>query len=317
MIRPGETTVGEGYATLPSVGGYRLLRLLDRGGMSEVYLSYDETSQCHVAVKLLAEHLAHAPQYVARFYREARLARLLSHPHLVRGLNAGHDPHVRRHYLVLEYIAGPTALALLRREQRLSPGIVVQIGIDIAQALAYLHERQYIHRDVKPDNILLHPQQGAKLADLGVARRLHEDSDQTGLHEAVGTSHYMSYEQGLHADWVDGRSDVHALGATLYHLLTGEVPFVGNTHEEIMQVKRRDAFRPLRQVCPHAPRSLAEIIESTLWSDPRRRPASAGELAQALQATGLAQPIAAGVAWDFEASASADQPTRADHPVTP
>lgn len=294
-----------------------MLRLIDRGGMSEVYLSYDEAHQCHVAVKLLAEHLAHAPQYVARFYREARLARLLSHPHLVRGLNAGHDFHARRHYLVLEYVTGPTALALLQRQQRLPMGVVVQIGIDVAQALAYLHERQYIHRDVKPDNILLHPQQGAKLTDLGVARRLHDGTDQTGLHEAVGTSHYMAYEQGLHAEWVDGRSDLHALGATLYHLLTGEVPFAGDTHEEIMQIKRDDAFRPLRQLLPQTPRSLAEIIESTLWSDPRRRPASARELAHALQATGLAQPIAASPLWNLEAPASADQPTRADHPVTP
>jgi serine/threonine-protein kinase len=277
-------------------------------------LSYDEVNQCHVAVKLLAEHLAHAPQYVARFYREARLSRLLSHPHLVRGLDAGHDPHVQRHYLVLEYIAGPTALSLLQREQKLPIGVVVQIGIDIAQALAYLHQRQYIHRDVKPDNILLHPQQGAKLADLGVARRLHGDTDQTGTHEAVGTSHYMSYEQGLHPDWVDGRSDVHALGATLYHLLTGQVPFAGQTHEEIMKVKKHDAFRPVRQLLPEVPRRLAEIIESTLWSDPRRRPSSAQELAHALHATGLAQPIGAPGPWNDEPQGDSDQPTRVDHP---
>jgi len=314
MIRPGKPALRDGHATLPCVGGYWLLRLIDRGGMSEVYLSYDEAHQCPVAVKLLAEHLAHAPQYVARFYREARLSRLLSHPHLVRGLNAGHDPRVQRHYLVLEYVAGPSALTLLQRQQKLPAGVVVQIGIDVAQALAYLHQRQYIHRDVKPDNILLHPQQGAKLADLGVARRVHDDTGQTGTHEAVGTSHYMSYEQGLHADWVDGRSDVHALGATLYHLLTGEVPFAGRTHEEIMEHKKRDTFRPVRQLLPQVPRRLAEIIEATLWSDPRRRPSSADELAQALQATGLAQPLDAVSLVDHEPLADSDQPTRVDHP---
>jgi serine/threonine-protein kinase len=259
--------------------------------MSEVYLSYDEHRQSLVAIKLLAEHLAHAPQYVARFYREARLSRLLAHPHLVRGLDAGHDPIAGRHYLVLEYIDGPTAAALLQQKGRLPIGGAVQIGIDIAQALAFLHERQYVHRDVKPDNILLDPHQGAKLADLGVARRLQDDAHLTWTNETVGTSQYMAYEQGLHADWVDGRSDIHALGATLYQLLTGEVPFPGESHEQIMQVKQKDAFRPLRTVLPEVPPELAEIIEATLLSDPRRRPASAQLVAQALQATGLAQPL--------------------------
>lgn len=306
----------DGYTPLPSVGGYPLLRLIERGGMSEVFLSYDENRQCPVAIKLLAEHLAHAPQFVARFYREARLSRLLVHPHLVRGLDAGHDPIAGRHYLVLEYVDGPTAATLLRQMRRFPIGLAVQIGIDIAQALAFLHEQQYVHRDVKPDNILLHPHHGAKLADLGVARRLQEDTHLTWTHEAVGTSHYMAYEQGLHPEWVDGRSDIHALGATLYHLLTGEVPFPGETHEQIMQFKQENSFRPLRSVLPEAPPALAEIIEATLWCDPRRRPAAAREFAQSLQATGLARSTV----WTVDErtdACMADLPTRADLPVLP
>ncbi len=307
-----------------AVAGFRLLRKIGDGGMSAVYQSYDVAAGRPVAVKVLADHLAGQPEFVGRFYREARLSRVLEHPHIVQGYASGFDPDVRKHYLVLEFIDGPTAHGVLARLGRLPVGMVVRIGIDIARALEFLHERQYVHRDVKPDNILLHPDGVAKLADLGLAKRLNDDSQLTSVHQGVGTSYYMPYEQAVNANLVDGRSDIFALGATLYHLLTGEVPFPGATHDEVVREKWHDSFRPIRDANPAVPVEVAELVEATLACDPRARIQKAGQLAKALIATNLAMrlpsfehgqapPIADGP------DPVGDTPTRTDHhiPLSP
>jgi serine/threonine-protein kinase len=295
------------------IGGYRLLRQIGHGGMSTVYLSYDVTAGHQVAVKVLADHLATSREFVTRFYREARLSRLLAHPNLVRGLAAGYDPDARKHYLVLEFIDGPTTHSVLAKNGKLPLGVVVKAGIDIARALEFLHSRKYVHRDVKPDNILLHPFGVAKLADMGLAKRLNEDPQLTSVNLGLGTSYYMAYEQALNADFVDGRSDIYALGATLYHLITGEVPFPGKTHDEIMRGKQRNAFVPVRDLNPQVPPRLGEIIERTLLLDPCARFQSASELGDFLEATGLATAIPPfhGETATTEL-ATPDNPTRAD-----
>ncbi len=285
--------------------------------MSTVYLSYDVAAGTPIAVKLLADHLAHSREFVGRFYREAHLSRLLSHPHLVRGSAAGYDRDSAKHYLILEYVDGPTTHAAMRLLGRFPTGAAVKVGIDIARALSYMHDRMYIHRDVKPENILLQQNGIAKLADLGLAKRLNDDSHLTSVSQGVGTSYYMSYEQSLNANLVDGRSDIFALGATLYHLLTGEVPFRGNTHEEIVREKEVDALFPVRERHPEVPVALAAILTRTLARDPRSRFQSAREFAEALEATGLATPIPPLPAFGGEVAnesreADVQLPTRAD-----
>jgi eukaryotic-like serine/threonine-protein kinase len=275
------------------IAGYRLLRRIGQGGMSTVYLSYEVGSESLVAVKLLGEHLADSSEFVTRFYREARLSRLLSHHNLVRGLAAGYDSVARRHYLILEYIDGPTAHTVLNRLGRFPVEVAVKVGIDIARALEFLHSRHYIHRDIKPDNILLHPDGMAKLADLGLTKRLKDDEQLTSTNQAVGTSFYMSYEQALHADLVDGRSDIFSLGATLYHMMTGVVPFPGATHEEINRGKQHNHYRPVRELNPEVTPELAAILAASLESDPRTRLQTASELAAGLVATGVATHIPA------------------------
>jgi serine/threonine-protein kinase len=314
------TEGGRTEGDLQSVAGFRLLRQIGQGGMSTVFLSYDVEASRPVAVKLLADHLAHSREFVSRFYREARLSRLLSHPQVIQGLAAGYDPVSAKHYLILEYVDGPTAHSALSRFGRFPVGVAVKIGIDIANALAFMHDRQYVHRDVKPDNILLHPDGTAKLADLGLAKRLNDDAHLTAVSQNVGTSYYMSYEQSLNANLVDGRSDIFALGATLYHLLAGEVPFRGATHEEIVQGKQDNAYCPLRELNPETPEVLAEIIARTLACDPRNRFQTAAELANALEETGLATRIPAlpqEAASEHEAAShvlftNGDAPTRTD-----
>jgi eukaryotic-like serine/threonine-protein kinase len=302
-----------------AVGGYRLLRRVGEGGMSTVYLSYDVSARRPVAVKLLADHLAGRPEFVSRFYREARLSQFLQHPNLVQGYAAGFDPGPRVHYLVLEFVDGPSADAALGRLRRIPVGAGVRVGIDVAHALAFLHGRNLVHRDVKPDNILFHPDGSAKLADLGLAKRLNDEAGLTSVNQGVGTSYYMPYEQALNGSLVDARSDVFALGATLYHLLTGIVPFPGATHEEIIKGKEGDRFVPVRAANPDVPDALATVLERTLYRDPRARFATADEFAAALEATGLATHVPAFVAdhTPTPEGQTPDSPTRVDLPAGP
>ena len=327
ILRPGDRdrpdvrarSTGEPRA----VGGYRLLRRVGEGGMSTVYLSYDVPNRRAVAVKLLADHLAGQQEFVNRFYREARLSRQLNHPNLVHGLAAGYDQDARSHYLVMEFVDGPSAHSAMTRLGRVPAGVAVRVGIDIARALQFLHARNYVHRDVKPDNILFHPDGSAKLADLGLTKRLNDDTHLTAVHQGVGTSYYMPYEQAMNAALVDGRSDIFALGASLYHVLTGQVPFPGATHEEIIRGKENEEFRPARELNPDVPPALDAILATTLARDPRDRFQGAADLAAALEATGLAVRIPSfaptGVGADVPAEAEVptppEAPTRADLPV--
>ncbi len=286
-----------------SIGGYRLLRRIGEGAMSRVFLGYDPSGLRQVAVKLLADHLVGNKQFVNRFYREARMSRILAHPNLIRGLAHGYDESAGRHYLILEYVDGPNALALLTRLGTLPVGGVVRVGIEIGKALAHLHAQGYVHRDVKPDNILLCPDGSAKLADLGLAKRLSGDVELTTTNQGVGTPHYMPYEQAVNGDLVDGRSDLFALGATLYHLLTGRVPFVGETHEEIVREKAQDSYQPARDSRPDVAPELDRILARTLACDPRARFQNATELVAELVATGLA---ADGPMWTPSAADATD-----------
>lgn len=271
-----------------AVGGYRLLRRIGEGAMSSVYLGYDPAGLRSVAVKLLAGHLAPHKQFVNRFYREARMSRLLSHPNLVHGYAYGYDKDAGHHYLILEHVDGPNALTLLDRHGPLPVGLVVRVGIEIGRALGHLHAQNFVHRDVKPDNILVGPDGAAKLGDLGLAKRLTGDDELTTTNQGIGTPHYMPYEQAVNGDLVDGRSDLFALGATLYHLLTGAVPFRGETHEEIVREKAQDAHPPARQHRAEVPAELDRILARSLARDPRARYQSAADFVTALEGTRLA-----------------------------
>ena len=272
-----------------TLGRYRLLRLLGRGGMSEVYLGYDMQAGAPLALKVLSESLAGDPVQVDRFRREATLTNRLRHPNLIRGLDQGVDASTGRLYFAMEFIDGPSAQTRLDSSRRLAVSDVVHIGLAIAKALEYLHARNYVHRDIKPDNILLSPDGEAKLADLGLVRWVEKDVTQlTASDDAFGTSYYMPLEQALNAHFVDGRSDIFALGATLYHLLTGRVPFPGDNHREIMRMKEAGHYTPPSLLDSQVPASLERTLQRMLEAKPRARYQTASEVVVALERTKLA-----------------------------
>ena len=240
---------------------------------------------------MLADHLASNQSYIDRFYREAKSGSLLNHPNIVKSLTAGQDRATLKHYLVLEFVDGCSARALLDRHGKVSVGDGVHIALDIARALEHAHSRNVVHRDIKPDNILITRSGVAKLADMGLAKRTDETSHLTAAKQGFGTPHYMPYEQAINAKQADGRSDIYALGATLYHLVTGEVPFSGANHLEVVEKKSLGVFLPASALNPEVPPVLDEIIEKMLARDPRDRYQTASELIIDLERSRLASPV--------------------------
>jgi serine/threonine protein kinase len=290
-LEPAPSPFPASTGELRILGEYRILRRLGEGGMGAVYLGYHEMEKRQVAIKVLSDQLSGFQVSVDRFYREAKSGALLDHPNIVRNITRGQDRGTGRHYLVLEFIDGPSAHALLDQFGRLSVGDAVHIVLDIARALEHAHSRNIVHRDIKPDNILITTSGVAKLADLGLAKRTDEASHLTAARQGFGTPYYMPYEQAMNAKSVDGRSDIYALGATLYHLVTGDVPFSGTSHVEIVEKKSLGFFTPASALNPAVPEILNRILAKMLAREPRDRYQTASELIVDLERSNLSSAV--------------------------
>ncbi len=300
--RPSAPVVGELRVRTPvaaaeplgMVGGCRILRKLGEGGMGAVYLAYQEDPGRQVAIKILADHLATNASLVERFEREAQHAAKLDHPNIVRGLGVGKDAATGKHYLIMEYVDGPSAQQLLDRHGKVPIGDAVHITKDIAQALEHVQSRDIVHRDIKPENILITRTGVAKLSDLGLAKQLGSpwsSPSKTGYGQSFGTAYYMPYEQHMSARRADGRSDIYALGATFYHLLTGQVPFPGQSQFEILEKKENGVYAPASVANPKVPEAIDRILDKMLARDPRDRYQTASELIVELERSGLSSPV--------------------------
>ena len=262
----------------PRLAGFQILRQLGEGGMGAVFLAYQTQENRHVAVKVLAPEHANLQGSIDRFRREGASGLSLNHPNIVRNFGAGQDEATGLHYLVLEYVDGPSAHDLLERFGRLKVADATHVILDIARALEHAHGSAIVHRDIKPANILLTSAGLAKLSDMGLAKRTDETNHLTNARQGVGTPFYMPYEQALNAKAADARSDLFALGATLYHLLTGEVPFPGDGPMDVMEKKDAGVYLPARSLNPEVPESLERVLGRLLARKPEQRYPSASDL---------------------------------------
>ncbi|MEP6992731.1 MAG: serine/threonine-protein kinase [bacterium] len=260
-------------------GEYSLERELGRGGMGVVYLARDVQLDRHVAIKVLPAHLAAEPEARERFLREARTAAGLSHPHIVPIHRVGEAGGFV--FFVMSYVAGETLGERLRANGALASAEVTRILREVSWALAYAHGRGVVHRDVKPDNILLEEGPGrALVSDFGIARV--GTSSATPLPgKVMGTAQFMSPEQAMNLA-VDGRSDLYALGVVGYLAASGRLPFEAASVSALLALHVADVPRPLHEIAPGTPHLLARAIHRCLAKDPAERFASGEARAAAL-----------------------------------
>ena len=283
--------VGPGHDVLTD---FRIVAKLGEGSMGIVYKARQLSFDRDVALKILPPTMAGNTGFVERFIREARMSVKLDHPNIVRGVAVGEERGL--HYFAMEFIDGRSLDHYLRSAGRLSVGDAVRIVADVARALEHAHSRSILHRDIKPANIMVTRDGEVKLADLGLAKIMDDDGDLTRMGEGAGTPSYMPLEQARSAREVDHRSDIYALGATMYHLLTGQRPFPGATSYEVLRAKETGRYEPASKHSPAVTPALDLIIDRAMASDPARRYQAAGEMIEALDATGLASETLA-LAW--------------------
>src|SRR5438309_1648255 len=208
-------------------GRYRLDARIGRGGMSTVYRAFDTVLERPVAIKLMHREIASDSDHLERFRREARAVAQLNHPHIVTVIDAGDDgdPRFPTPYIVFEYVEGETLKQRIRRCGRLAIPEAVAYALEIARALGAAHDRGIVHRDIKPQNVLIDTEGAAKVTDFGIARTIAEEG-LTADGRVLGTTDYVSPEQALGRP-VEGQSDLYSLGVVLFEMLVGEVPFKG------------------------------------------------------------------------------------------
>lgn len=266
------------------IGGCRLLFKIGGGGMGGVFRAHHIGLDIAVAVKILYAHLADRdPVFVKRFIREARSAAKLQHPNIVGVMNVGFEGGF--HYLVMPFVGGGSAASLLARMGRLSVDKVLQIGIEIAEALSVAEDHNLLHRDIKPANILFNARGEAMLADLGLVKSYMESQDsgvtQTGI--ACGTPLYFSPEQAKGTRRLDIRSDIYSLGITLYQLLNGSPPFTGESAFVIFQKHVHEPLPRFKIFEPPVPEPVFELLQKMTAKNPDDRFRSAREVITALQ----------------------------------
>jgi len=263
---------------------FQIVRLLGRGAMGSVYLARDLALHRVVALKVLRWDLAGSTDDCERFRREARTTGQLAHPSIVPLHSFGESPNLM--YMVMRYVPGESLGARIRRLRRLDPDEARRILADLALTLEYAHREGIVHRDLKPENILLEISGDTirpMVADFGVAMRPSYDPPPGEVRRSFGTPHFMSPEQASGEVDIDGRSDIYALGVLGYVMLSGQLPYPGETSQQISE-RRTQGHRPLAQLVPSAPRDLVEAIERCLQPAPDDRFRHARELHAALTA---------------------------------
>ena len=272
-------------ANLPRLGSYQILRPLGSGGMSNVFQGVHEESGSIVALKVLPRKLAQNTVLLQRFLREAKSAENLDHPNIVAIYDRGFDQG--RHYLVLEYVEGRDLFDRVRLSGTMAPDIAVGFIREVAEGLDYAARLGMIHRDVKPANLLLTPDNHAKIIDLGLAFQADEEDERvTRDGTTVGTVDYMSPEQARDSRKLNERSDIYSLGCTFHYLLTGSAPFPGGNLADKLARHHSADVPDVRDRNPDIPIDLALLIKKMMAKKPEQRFANYSELIQGLDQIG-------------------------------
>ena len=259
-------------------GRYEIIEEIGRGGMGRVYRAYDRQLKEDVALKLLKPEISFNEKAVERFRNELKFARRIAHPRVCRMYDLGESGLA--HYLTMEYVEGEDLKAFIRRSDHLTTAKALDIGRQIAEGLEEAHRLGVVHRDLKPQNVMIDREGKAKIMDFGLAR-ISETEGLTGSGLMLGTPEYMSPEQVDLKD-VDGRVDIYALGIILYEMVTGHVPFKGETPLAVALKQKNEKARDVRESNPLVPDTLISVILKCLEKDPGHRYQTAAETSEAL-----------------------------------
>ena len=255
-------------------GRYKLEAKLGSGGMSTVYLARDTTLDRQVAVKVLHREMSEQADQLERFRQEARAVAKLSHPNVVAVIDAGEDGG--HPYIVFEYVEGETLKQRINRVGALDAQEALAYAIEIARGLTVAHNRRMIHRDIKPQNVLIDSEGRAKLTDFGISRQLEQDG-MTATGRVLGTTDYVAPEQAM-GHPVDQRSDVYSLGVVLYEMLTGGVPFQADSQVGVAMKHVNEELPDVQQQRPELSAAAAMVVERATAKDPDERYQQVGEL---------------------------------------
>ena len=269
---------------------YRLEAKLGSGGMSTVYLARDEVLDRPVAVKLMHQEMTQHEDQLERFNQEARAVAKLSNPNIVAVIDAGEDGG--RPYIVLEYVQGETLKQRISRVGALEVTEALAYGVEVAQGLSVAHEREMVHRDVKPQNVLIDATGRAKLTDFGISRQLN-DEGVTATGKVIGTTDYVAPEQAMGKD-VDPRSDIYSLGIVLYEMLTGDVPFEADNQIGVAMKHVNEELPDVQLKRPDISAASARVVDMATAKNPEDRYESINDMAADLQAALEVEAIRAG-----------------------
>ncbi len=274
----GEELIGQ------VLSGCKIVEKIGEGGMGVVYRGKHLTLDRDVAIKVLHKQLTNE-FYRNRFLAESRAAAKLTHPNVVQVFDAGQKSGYS--YIVMEFVEGATAKQLLHARKRLSLAFVVRIVSEAARGLAAAHKIKLVHRDVKPENIMISFTGDTKVMDFGLAKDVDMQGDITKAGMLMGTPFYMAPEQFMNDAQVDHRADIYALGVTSYHMLIGRPPFLGDSPYKVMNAHLNEKYKPLRELDPDIPPELEAIIDKMLLKEPENRYQSMLQVAKSLQKVNL------------------------------
>lgn len=272
--------MSESTAELKSVAQYDLIEKIAEGGMGAVYRGRDRNSGDIVAVKIVPKHLVSNAVFLKRFEQEYHAAKALEHPNIVKALDFGRDGDIP--YLVMEFVDGESLGARIEREGSLPESESIRIISAVAQGLHKAHKLGLIHRDVKPDNVLLTPDGQVKLTDMGLVKELDADTNLTRTGRGLGTPHFMAPEQFRNAKKADVRCDIYSLAATLYMMATGDLPFKSMNPLDAWMKKINNDLPAPRKVKPDVSERIDWAIRRSMSADPALRAATCREFVEDL-----------------------------------